>query len=458
MSTTQAPPLVSLQAPKDISLEKIEFELAQIWQTNAQNSDEGLVATRATTFSFLVYEPDSVQSLLATLGYYTGPIDGITGPRMTAAIKSAQKALNLPVTGRSSPEFKQQLEAAFRAAQEQGDLLSTAERITKPYSPDLEGSGIADTIAASNPCRIITLCPTAEADEGVKAQVSAYCPIQKNQNNALICCEYLTLRGTSDALERIGGMITELMLPALPQYVWWKASPEKDYGLFQRLLSQADMIIVDSSIFNDPEGDLRQLAQLVTDKGAIADLNWGRLAAWQELTAEAFDAPERRSSVGEIDLISIDYEKGNYAQALMYLGWVASRLQWQPISYCHEPGVYDIHKIQFCSPGQRPIEAELAGLPIADTGQILGDLISLKLGSTDCQSQCGTVLCSGTLGCMRMEAGGGAQNYRVQQVTALEDQNTEQLLGRQLQRWGRDALYDESMAIVSAILQLQPGQ
>ncbi|MEY2984677.1 MAG: glucose 6-phosphate dehydrogenase effector OpcA [Cyanobacteriota bacterium] len=455
MSTTQAPPLVSLQAPKDISLEKIESELAQIWQTNAQNTDEGLVATRATTFSFLVYEPDSVQSLLAALGYYTGPIDGIMGPRMTAAIKSAQKALNLPVTGRSNPEFKQQLEAAFHAAQAQGDLLSTAERITKPYSPDLEGSGIADTIAAANPCRIITLCPTAEADEGVKAQVSAYCPIQKNQNHTLICCEYLTLRGTSDALERIGGMITELMLPALPQYVWWKASPEKDYGLFQRLLSLVDTLIVDSSIFNDPEGDLTQLAQLVTNQAAIADLNWGRLAAWQELTAEAFDAPERRSSVGEIDQVSIDYEKGNYAQALMYLGWVASRLQWHPVSYRYEPGVYDIHKIQFCSLDQRTIDAELAGLPIADTGQVLGDLVSLKLGSTNHQSQCGTVLCSGTLGCMRMEAGGGAQNYRVQQVTALDDQNTEQLLGRQLQRWGRDALYDECMAMVLAILQLK---
>jgi glucose-6-phosphate dehydrogenase assembly protein OpcA len=91
---------------------------------------------------------------------------------------------------------------------------------------------------------------------------------------------------------------------------------------------------------------------------------------------------------------------------------------------------------------------------LADTGQVLGDLISLKLGSTNTQAQCGTVLCSGTVGCMRMEAGGGAQNYRVQQVTALDDQNTEQLLGRQLQRWGRDALYDESMAIVLAILQL----
>ena len=455
MSLTQAPPLVSLQAPKDVSLDVIEAELSQIWQSYRQN-EEAMAATRATTFSFLVYEPDSVQPLLAALGYYTGPIDGIIGPRMVAAIKSAQKAVGMESTGKSNADFKAKLEEQFQTAKENGHLHSIAESITKTYSPDLEGSGIADTIAASNPCRIVTLCPTAEADQGVQAQVSAYCPIQKTQNHTLICCEYITLRGTSDGLARVGGVISELMLPALPKYIWWKASPETEYSLFQRLLSHADMMIVDSSIFSHPESDLGQLAGLIAKDHVIADLNWSRLAAWQELTAEAFDAPERRSAVGEIDQVAIDYEKGNYAQALMFLSWVASRLQWVPTTYRHEPGDYDIHKIQFIAPNQRTIEAELAGLPIAEAGQILGDLISLKLGSTNPQAQCGTVLCSGTMGCMRMEAGGGAQNYRVQQVTSLDDQDTEQLLGRQLQRWGRDVLYTESMATVSTILQLAP--
>jgi glucose-6-phosphate dehydrogenase assembly protein OpcA len=53
---------------------------------------------------------------------------------------------------------------------------------------------------------------------------------------------------------------------------------------------------------------------------------------------------------------------------------------------------------------------------------------------------------------MRMESGGGAQSCRIQQVTSLEDQNTENLLGQQLQRWGRDLLYSESMAKMMEIL------
>ena len=48
----------------------------------------------------------------------------------------------------------------------------------------MESSGIADAIASINPCRIVTLCPTTAEDEGVKAQVSAYCPINKRSSNS----------------------------------------------------------------------------------------------------------------------------------------------------------------------------------------------------------------------------------------------------------------------------------
>ncbi|MEB3308601.1 MAG: glucose-6-phosphate dehydrogenase assembly protein OpcA [Snowella sp.] len=453
MSTTQSPPLVSLQAPKDVSIDVIEAELAQIWNAYGQN-DEGMAAVRATTFSFLVYEPDAIQALLAALGFYTGPVDGIAGPRTTAAIKSAQKAYGLTVTGQSNSEFLQLIKDKFKEAKASGTLTSAAERLAQPYSPDLEGSGIADAIATANPCRIITLCPTLDDDDRVDAQVSAYCPIQKRNLNALICCEYITVKGSASALERMGGVIAELMIPELPKFIWWKASPELDYGLFKRLASQANVIIFDSSTFSEPETDLSQISTILEKGLAIADLNWGRLAPWQELTAENFDLPERRLAVREIDRVVLDYEKGNHAQALMYLGWVASRLKWRPVSYAHDPGDYDIRRINFIAADQRPVEAELAGLPLADFGEVLGDLISIKLGSTNPDADCGLVLCSSTMGCMRMEAGGSAQSYRIQQVTSLGDQKTEQLLGRQLQRWGRDMLYEESMAVIHEIFQL----
>lgn len=374
---TQSPPLLSLQHPKDVSLEEIEDELNQIWQAN-RTGEDGALATRATTFTMVVYESES-----------------------------------------------------------------------KP-----QDSEVAEAIAAANPCRIITLYPETGEDEGVSAQVSAYCPIQKQGSNSLVCCEYINLTGTPTALERIAGMISALMLSELPKFLWWKAVPAPESSLFQRLADNSDIIIVDSSSFSEPEAELEAIGQVLEEERVFADLNWRRLAAWQELTAEAFDPPERRSALTEVDRVTIDYEQGNPTQALMFLGWLASRLQWNPISYEHEGGDYDIRRVKLTNDEQKEVEAELAGIP-TEAGDIPGDLISLRLSSTNLEADCCTVLCSETTGCMRMEAGGGAQSCRIQQVTPLFDQKTEQLLTKQLQRWGREVLYEESMARTYEMLKLR---
>ena len=449
-------PIVSLQAPKDVSLDDIEAELRSLWQ--AQGSDEDAAAvTRAATFSLVVYEPDGTQQLLASLGFYTGPVDGIAGPRTQAAIKAAQKDYGLEVDGKSDEKLIARLQEEFAKAKAEDKLTSENKTAAVSYTPDSEGI-TADAIAASNPCRIVTLCPILGEDTGVKAQVSAYCPISKQTKNTLVCCEYITLSGTAEALERIGGIIAELAIADLPKFVWWKATPAPEHPLFKRLVAASDTVIFDSSSFLQPETDLKSLAKLLKQNTALADINWRRLAPWQELAAAAFDPPERRSEIYKVDRVTIDYELGNQAQALMYLGWLASRLQWTPVEYQLEGGDYDIRRVKFTDEQQRSIEAELAGIPTADWGDIPGDLISLKLTSTNLKADCCTVLCSSTTGCMRMEAGGGAQSCYIEQVTSLTDQKTEELLGQQLQRWGRELLYEESMVVTAQILNLTASE
>ena len=445
-------PIVSLQAPKDVSIDEIEAELRSLWQSQGADEDSAPV-TRAATFSLIVYEPDGTQQLLASLGFYTGPIDGRAGPRTSASIKAAQKDYVIDTTGKSDQALRTKLQSEFVQAKSQDKLTAENKTAAVSYTPDSEGI-TADVIAASNPCRIITLCPILGEDTGVTAQVSAYCPINKQSQNTLICCEYITLSGTAEALERIGGIIAELAIADLPKFIWWKATPTPDLPLFKRLVSSSDTVIFDSSSFVEPETDLQALAGLLKQNTALADINWRRLAPWQELTAAAFDPPERRSAIYEVNRVTIDYEQGNQSQALMFLGWLASRLQWTPVSYNLEGGDYEIRRVKFTDEKQRTIEAELAGIPTADWGDIPGDLVSLRLTSTNENADCCTVLCSSTTGCMRMEAGGGAQACYIEQVTPLLDQKSEDLLGQQLQRWGREMLYEESMAVSAQILRL----
>lgn len=449
---SQAPTIYSLQAPKDVSLNEIEAELGQIWQSYGMGGDDGgsPAATRATTFSLVIYEPEETQLLLAALGFYNGPIDGILGPQTEAALRVAQKAFGIAQTGTATTDTIAVLRGEIAKNRASGKIPQNAS-----YGGDSKSPRIADEIALRNPCRIITLSPVVGDDEGVKAQVAAYCPIQKQSSSTLVCCEYITLTGTVQALERIGGMIPALLIGGLPKFLWWKATPDYNNPIFKRLSAVCNNVIVDSCNFNEPEKDLLNLQELVENGIPLADLNWRRLAGWQELAAEAYDAPQRRAALGELDRVNIDYEKGSPVQALLYLGWLASRLNWKPVSYENEKGDYEITKVRFLAPDQRQIEAELAGVPTGDVGEIPGDLIALRLSSTNPQANCGTLICSETGGCMRMETQGGAQSSGLfQQVTSLSEQKAEALLSQQVQRWGNEALLEESLAIAAQILKL----
>ena len=451
----QAPTIYSLQAPKDVSLNDIQAELNNIWQSYGIAGADGTLpaATRAATFTLVVYEPEETQYLLATLGFYKGPIDGILGPQTIGAVRDAQKAFGLARTGKATQEMITRLREEAAKVHHGAAGGNESESASTNYGST---PNIADEIASRNPCRIIALLPIAGEDKGVQAQVSAYCPIQKQSSGgALVCCEYITLTGTAAALERIGGMLPALLIGGLPKFLWWKATPDKGNALFKRLSAICNNVIVDSCNFNDAETDLVNLQSLAESGIPIADLNWRRISAWQELTAQAFDPPQRRAALTEIDRVAIDYEKGNPNQALLYLGWLGSRLNWRPVSYKKENGDYVISRISFVAPDQRQIEAELAGVPLGDVGDIPGDLIALRLSSTNPQADCGTMICSETGGCMRMETQGGAQSSGLfQHVTSLSEQKAESLMSEQVQRWGQEVLFEESLAVTAKILKL----
>ena len=441
-----ATPLVALQKPKDISIQEIEAELSQIW-LNQGGDNLSPVATRATTFSMVIYEPEEFQQLLAILGFYDGPIDGVHGDKTKQAVLQAQRAYDLVLTGRVDMETLQRLrEEVHKLPEDRLEVSNFNQR----------GFSVSDAIASQNPCRIITLCPELGGTENVTAQVSAYCPIQKSGMSGMVCCEYITLRGSKEAVHRTGELVTKLMIPDLPRFVWWKATPNPEHALFQTLAQNAHCVILDSCYFSAPEQEFLKMQDLIDGETYVADLNWHRLSIWQELTAAAYDPPERRDSLSEVDRITIDYEKGNAAQALLFLGWLASRLGWQPMSYKEtNQQDYDLKHVRFKGIGDRIVEAELAAIPVGDPGEIIGDLIGVQLSSTNSSANCATILCSETTGCMRMESGGSAQFSRTEQVTAMPDQKAEYLMGQQLQRWGRDVLFEESLAVVAEIVRLQ---
>jgi glucose-6-phosphate dehydrogenase assembly protein OpcA len=449
--STQSPPVVSLRSPMDVSVADIEHELGQIWKDYQPESltQDAIVATQATTFTLMVYEPEPTQHMLSVLGFYNGPIDGIFGPAQVKAIRAAQLAYRVAVTGKLDRETMGKIQAAYHEK-----IATTQDTHALAVEKDVDNRGyvVTDAIANTNPRRIVTVCPVMSEDTGVTAQVSVYCPMKKQYLNTLVGSEYVTLRATPDALDRNGESIANLAVPEFPQFLWWKDTPTPTKPLFLQLAARAHSVIFDSAEFETSEAELLQLHEILDRGTPVIDLNWRRIAGWQELTAEAFDPPARRKDITEIDRVDVNYEAGNPAQALMFLGWLSSRLQWQPVSYKHTGGDYDLREVDFVAPDGRKIHTELAGMPTANIGEIPGDLMGVRLNSTNPKANCITVLCSEVAGCMQMEMRGGTQTARVEEVSSLSERNAEDLLAEYLQRWGRDLLYEQTMTVVAQIL------
>ncbi len=311
-----------------------------------------------------------------------------------------------------------------------------------------------EAIATQNPCRVIDMRAKAEDPEGtIEAQVAAYCPINRDRSS-LVCCEYITLQAPESAFVRMGSTVGSLLISDLPTYLWWNGDLDLNSPLFQQLTGLSDRIIVDSRDFVNPEEDLDEIHQLTEQGLHCGDLNWRRLSPWQELTAQAFDPPDRRQALNFIDHITLDYNAGNPCQAFLFLGWIAGRLGWQPIERIRtvEHDAYLIDRIKLTGSDQRVITAELAAVPLATEVAHAGDLIGLRLTSSDPSVDACTVLCSETTGCMRMEMMGGAQSCQIRQVSPMEHESLAMLLAQQLQRLGPDRLFEESLEISAQLL------
>lgn len=433
--------MAKLLSSKNVAITDIATALQELWRTNAD-------AQRASSFSLVIYEPAPIQHLLTALGFYDGPIDGINGPLTQDALAKSQQAYDLQITGKANEVTFAKLEEAYLAASKQKIAPTAAEQNYRA----------ADAIAESGPARIMTLCATSSTASELESQVSAYSPIKKRQQSEMLGCEYVMFGGNAALIEANSHKVTDLLLPELPLYVWWKGTPKVDHELFKSLADRATHVLLDSATFVDSVVDFLLIPPLLAQGRSIIDINWQRIAPWQELTAATFDPPDRRDAINEIDLVEVNFERGSSAQAWMYIAWLAGRLGWEPQSYQLVGGDYQLRHLQFLTSDGRTVQVELASMPIAEVGEVVGDLMGVKLDSSIPNSNCNTILCSETAGCMRMESGGKAQKGLVEQVNSVADQNAEQLVAANFHRSNPDWLYAESMDILSKILSLNTGK
>jgi Glucose-6-phosphate dehydrogenase subunit len=62
----------------------------------------------------------------------------------------------------------------------------------------------------------------------------------------------------------------------------------------------------------------------------VVDLAWLRSTPWRERVASTFDPPQWREELGRISAVTARHHSDSAIAGLLFCGWLASRLGWEP--------------------------------------------------------------------------------------------------------------------------------
>jgi glucose-6-phosphate dehydrogenase assembly protein OpcA len=91
----------------------------------------------------------------------------------------------------------------------------------------------------------------------------------------------------------------------------------------------AQVVLIDSLEAPDMHSALDRAESLAKDM-YVVDLAWLRSTPWRERVAAAFDSPRRRPELRAISGVTVRHREDSLASALLFCGWLGSRLGWQP--------------------------------------------------------------------------------------------------------------------------------
>lgn len=296
-----------------------------------------------------------------------------------------------------------------------------------------------------HPCRMIVL---TRGQSEPRAQATAFCR-PPNNGRGIVCWEEIRLEGSPTSLDRVMSAARSLVMPNLPVQVWWPDEPDVASDLFEQTIEIGDRLIVDSARFADPLRTLAAYADRAEQNHAVgfADLNWRRIEPWRLLVAQLFDPPDDRRLLDYVETVVVRFGRSagrseGLAEALLLVGWLASRLAWTPPTA--PLGGRDVEHALF-DDGGRLVRVELRR---ATGAQPADGLLAVELhAAVDEYAATYTARRSGDRATWVAEINGA----RREASAPLGIPGDVALLERELAGFGRDRIYEESLQVVRAL-------
>ncbi len=135
-------------------------------------------------------------------------------------------------------------------------------------------------------------------------------------------------------LPKLDTIVDPLVVADLATMVW---SPHGHPEAVDSLRRLAQIVLIDSQDEPDVEAALERADDLADDT-YVVDLAWLRSTPWRERVAASFDSPQRRPELRKISGVTVRHREDSLASGLLFCGWLASRLEWQPLRLAEARG------------------------------------------------------------------------------------------------------------------------
>jgi glucose-6-phosphate dehydrogenase assembly protein OpcA len=127
-------------------------------------------------------------------------------------------------------------------------------------------------------------------------------------------------------LAKLDAIVDPLVVSDLATMVWAPHGHADAVDVLRRL---AQIVLIDSLEAQDMPSALDRADSLSKDL-YVVDLAWLRSTPWRERVAAAFDSPRRRPELKAISGVTVRHREDSLASAVLFCGWLGSRLGWQP--------------------------------------------------------------------------------------------------------------------------------
>jgi glucose-6-phosphate dehydrogenase assembly protein OpcA len=127
-------------------------------------------------------------------------------------------------------------------------------------------------------------------------------------------------------LEKLNTIVDPVVVTDIATVVW---SPHGHPEAVDALLHLAQVVLLDSVNEPDSAAAVARARELAGD-AYVVDLAWLRSTPWRERVASTFDPALWREELGRIDSVTVRHQPQSAIAGLLFCGWLASRLEWEP--------------------------------------------------------------------------------------------------------------------------------